>query len=382
MIRKALALCGVLVLTACSPELIPIPITPASPQVLSSPTASSLSAPIVNEPNLVTIHMVDQKNGWGINDAAVLRTIDGGSTWHDVTPSGERAFGYAVNSDFLDVRHGWVLVPDANNMLAGSLYQTSDGGMNWAKSSVPFGGGDLRFLDVKQGWMMASLGAGAGSMGVGVFQTTDGGSTWSQKYTNDPNQPGAGNSLPLGGMKDGIAATDMKDAWIGGITYTPGVLYLYETHDGGRTWSQSPVKTPTGYEQAELETTGPVFANPTLAYLPVHLSSQNGVMLAVYISRDGGASWLLTPTLIPMGASIDVVSETVAVAWNGTDFYVTTDGAQTWTTTAPDIRFSDSFSGLDFISALVGYVLTNNGAGVSGLYMTSDGGATWNLLSR
>jgi photosystem II stability/assembly factor-like uncharacterized protein len=382
MIRRLLVCTCVLLLTACAPELIPVPITQSAPQVLATPTTPALAAPTVAVPNLITIHMVDEMNGWGINDAAVVRTIDGGKTWYNVSPSGESTLGYAVDSDFLDLDHAWILVPDPNNMLAGSLYRTSDGGTNWTKSAAPFGGGDLHFLDAKRGWMMASLGAGAGSMGVGVFQTTDGGATWTQTYANDPNQPGAGDSLPLGGLKDGIAAIDMKNAWIGGVTYAPGVIYLYQTHDGGHTWMQSPVKIPDGYDQAEFETTGPIFADATLAYLPVHVSSQNGVMLAIYLSRDGGASWLLTPTLIPMGGSFDAVSDQVAVAWNGTNFYLTTDSAQTWSIVPPDIRFSDNFSGMDFVNPQVGYVLTNDGAGAFGLYRTTDGAATWNILSR
>ncbi len=373
---------SVLLLVSCSPELIPVPITPAPAIALATPTGATLSGPTVAAPNLVTIRMLDERDGWGISDSAVLRTVDGGQTWHNVAPSGETSLGYAADSDFLDVNHAWVLVPDPNNMLAGSLYRTSDGGLDWIKAIVPFGGGDLHFLDSNRGWMMASLGAGAGSMGVGIFQTTDGGTTWAQTYTNDPNQPGAGNSLPLGGLKDGLAATDMSHAWIGGVTYAPGVIYLYATQDGGHTWTQSPVKIPDGYDQAEFETTGPVFATSTIAFLPVHVSSQNGVLLAIYISRDGGVSWLLTPSMIPMGASIDVVSDKDAVAWNGSNFYITTDGAQTWSTVAPDVKFSDNFSGMDFVSPQVGFVLTNDASGTYGLYTTTNGAANWNSLTK
>lgn len=382
MIRKALLCICVLLVAGCSPELIPVPITPLPAQPLATATAETVNAPTVAAPNLVTIHMLDEKNGWGINDTSVLRTVDGGTTWYNVSPGTENSMGYAVDAEFLDVDHAWVLVPDPNNMLAGSLYRTADGGATWAKSAVPFGGGDLRFIDSTRGWMMASLGAGAGSMGVGIFQTTDSGATWTQTYTNDPNQQGAGNSLPLGGLKDGLTPTNMQDAWVGGITYATGVIYLYATHDGGRTWTQSSVQIPDGYSQAQFETTGPVFASSTVGYLPVHVSSQNGVMLAVYLSRDGGASWLLTPSLIPMGASTSVISEKSVVAWNGTNFYLTTDAAQTWSTIAPDIKFSDNFAGMDFVSGSTGYVLTNDGSGNFGLYLTTNGGVNWDLLSK
>lgn len=372
----------VVLLSACSPELLPVQIQQEPTPTPRSSLATPLEGPAVAAPSLVVLSMIDESNGWGVSDTAVLRTDDGGITWHNVGPTDSVALGYSVTSDFLDVQHGWVLVPDPNNMLTGSLFRTADGGSTWSQALVPFGGGALRFLDANDGWMMASLGAGAGSMGVAVYQTTDGGSTWAQAYINDPNQPGAGDSLPLGGLKNSLAPSDMKNAWIGGVTYAPGVIYLYETHDSGHTWAQSSLKVPAGYEEAELETTGPIFTSSGVAFLPVHLSSQNGVMLAIYVSRDGGMSWLLTPTLIPFGGQVDFVSQDVGFVWNLTYFYMTKDGGQTWKTISPDVAFGDSFRGMDFLSPLVGFVLTDDANGSRVLYKTVDGGATWNIVAK
>lgn len=369
-------------LSSCSPELIAVPVTQAptpKPQVTAVP---QLGSPLIQAPGLALIRMLDEQNGWGISDKAVLRTADGGSTWHDVTPRNANTLGYEVTAEFLDTQHAWVLVPDANSPLAGTLDRTADGGATWSTIPAPFGRGVLRFLDANQGWMMASLGAGMGSMGVAVFQTKDAGSTWSQTYVNDPTQAGAGSSLPLGGLKDGLTPLDMTTAWIGGITYAPGKIYLYQTEDGGHTWIESPVKTPAGYEQAQAETTGPVFVGSKLGYLPVHLSTQNGIMLAIYVSRDGGASWLQAPTFIPLGGPADFVSEQAGFVWNGTNFYATKDGAQTWAIVSPDVAFGDGFGGMDFVSQLVGFVLTADTSGSRALYKTTDGGATWNLLAK
>jgi photosystem II stability/assembly factor-like uncharacterized protein len=229
---------------------------------------------------------------------------------------------------------------------------------------------------------MASLGAGAGSMAVAIFQSKDGGATWTQTYVNDPNQPGAGDSLPLGGLKDGITAIDMQTAWVGGVTYAPGVVYLYQTQDSGHSWKIAQVTTPTGYEQAQLETLGPVFVTLSAAYLPVTLSSQNGELEAVYVSHDSGKTWVQTPTLIPFGGKMDFVSATDGFVWNGTDFYVTKDGAQTWTTVTPDVTFGDSFSGMDFVSPTIGFMITDDASGNRILYKTTDGGAAWNILGK
>ena len=111
------------------------------------------------------MRMFDEDNGWGVGEKAILRTEDGGLHWHDVSPTNVDAFGYAATTEFVDSLRGWVLIPNPEDMLSGILYRSADGGASWNQAPVPFGGGALRFVDGRNGWMMASLGAGAGSMG-------------------------------------------------------------------------------------------------------------------------------------------------------------------------------------------------------------------------
>ena len=135
---------------------------------------------MVRDPTIVSIRMFDEENGWAVSQERILRTADGGATWHDVSPKAGASFGYAVSAYFLDTLHAWVLVPNSDDMLHGILYRSGDGGLTWSESPVPFGGGSMQFLDAKQGWMMADLGAGAGSMAVSIFQTADAGATWTR----------------------------------------------------------------------------------------------------------------------------------------------------------------------------------------------------------
>jgi photosystem II stability/assembly factor-like uncharacterized protein len=217
-------------------------------------------------------------------------------------------------------------------------------------------------------------------MAVAIFQTTDSGQTWTQNYTNDPTKAGAGDSLPLGGLKSGMWATSMQKAWVGGVTYAPGTVYLFETADGGHTWRESAIDPPPGYSEAQLETPGPVFVGAETAYLPVHVTSQYGVLLVVYVTQDGGNTWKLSPAYVPMGGASNFISETDGFIWNGASFYFTADSAQSWKTIEPDVTFTSAFAGMDFISPQVGYVLWDDGAGGRRIYRTADEGHTWSLL--
>ena len=367
-----------LILSACSKPATLTP-TPTVPVTAAPPT---LSAPVSSAPAFTAIHMLDATNGWAITEAGVVRTNNGGVTWHDVTPDGVTKLGFGTTFDFLDSNHGWVI--SGNNQSdppSGTLYRTQDGGATWQSSAVSFFMGNLVFINASNGWMMASLSAGMGSNAVAVFQTTNGGATWKQTYINDPNQPGAATTLPLGGLKDGVTPIDMNNAWVGGITYAPGVIYLYQTQDGGKTWKLQPVQIPSGYDQAQFETTGPQFVSAQDAFMAVHTTNQYGTVMAVYYSHDGGSNWALTPLMIPNGGTMNFASAMDGFVWNGTEFYVTHDGAKTWTTVSPGVAFGDNFAGMDFVSTTTGFVLTNDTQTVI-LYKTTDGGATWTAISK
>jgi photosystem II stability/assembly factor-like uncharacterized protein len=100
----------------------------------------------------------------------------------------------------------------------------------------------------------------------------------------------------------------------------------------------------------------------------------------VYVTHDGGGTWSQTPALIPQGGSADFTSREDGVIYNGDQFYITRDAAQTWTMVAPDIAFGDSFSYMDFVNSSTGWVMTMDANGHQSLYRTSDGGVTWSAL--
>jgi photosystem II stability/assembly factor-like uncharacterized protein len=235
----------------------------------------------------------------------------------------------------------------------------------------------LSFVDADNGWMLADLGVGAGSNAIAVFQTTDGGATWTQTYTNDPNLPETGDSLPLSGIKSDLVPLNMQTAWVGGVVYSPGTVYLYRTDDGGESWTPVNLDLPDGAENFELgiDQDQMQFVSAQDGFLVVRMSG-DFTQSAVYITNDGGESWTLTPTLIPEAGESDFLSAEEAVIYNGEQFYVTHDAARTWATVMPDIVFGDSFVEMDFVNPNSGWVVTVADDNRS-LYRTHDGGVTW-----
>lgn len=356
----------------------PIEDTPA-PYSPDTPSPPLLDAPVVESPALVSIRFVNSLDGWGVTDTRLVRTNDGGITWYDLTPPGVTETGYGAYTFALDASHFWMQFPDFEDYPnSGTLYHTSDGGFTWSSVETPFSGGDLQFLDPNNGWALADLGVGAGSNAVAVHQTTDGGNSWTRKYINDPNAANAGDSLPLGGLKAGIAPVNMQTAFVYGVTYALGSPYLFRTEDGGATWSEVSLPLPSSVENSELgiDQDQMKFVSPANGFIAMRITGE-AYQLAVYVTDDAGDTWTLTPTLIPEGGSADFLSAEEAVIYNGQQFYVTRDAAQTWTLIPPDVKFGDVFAGMDFSNPSTGWVITLDPANQRILYRSGDGGRTW-----
>jgi photosystem II stability/assembly factor-like uncharacterized protein len=367
-------------LPSSSATLYPTPLPPTP--FPDTPSPAEIDAPLIEAPALVEIQFYSELEGWAVTETQIARTKDGGITWYDVTPPDMAATEYSLEIFFLDQDHAWVQKPDFENFPNhGFLFRTSDGGRTWMTSATPFSDGEISFLDEDNGWMLANLGAGAGSNAVAIYQTANGGVHWELKYINDPNHPDAKDSLPLGGLKTGITARNMQTVWVGGVTYAPGTLYLYRSNDGGSNWSQIILELPPSAENSELsiDTDQMQFVTANDGFLAVHMAGDS-TQTAIYVTRDAGDTWTLTPTLIPNDGSFDFLSAQEAVIYNGEQFYVTRDAARTWSIILPDIIFGESFATIDFVNVSSGWVITIDLANHHSLYRTTDGGAMWSPI--
>ena len=350
----------------------PLPDTPSPPKI---------NAPPIQSPALVKIDMVDELNGWGVTEAEVGRTNDGGVSWYNVTPP-NIADTSSIDTFMLDMNHAWVQKPEFENFPnSGVLYRTTDGGLTWKDSDVPFSRGNLKFLDANHGWVLADLGVGAGSNAVAVYQTTDGGATWEQTYINDPNIANPSDSLPLGGIKSDLVPLNMSTAWVTGVVYASGEIYLYRTDDGGHGWKEVSVPLPKEAENAELviDRDHLKFISPTTGFIAVQMASESGdpPQTEIYVTQDAGDTWAISSMPLDGVGSAVFLSAQDVILYNGKQFYVTRDAAHTWVAVVPNRSFGDSFASMDFVNAESGWVLTLDAANHRSLYRTTDGGATW-----
>ena len=359
------------------------PIATSTPTFTATPTSTPESATLtpvpgipVASPNIHSLHMIDSTNGWALSDQHVLRTSDGGATWYNVLAENRPTGGY-----FASPSKAWV-ISDFADASAGSLYRTTNGGVNWTKFDVPFNGGILQFLDDNNGFVLYGEPSGMQKQAVALYQTSDGGATWTLKYDNNPTLPNPSTSLPFSGHKSGMSFRDPTTGWVGGDYPANGVVYLYKTTDSGVTWSQVALPLPVGYQSAFVTTTAPKFFGANDAILPVWLTLGSGMRdLFLYITHDGGATWQASPGFARNAEHTDVISMSNTISWDWANrFHVTGNGGGTWTTVTPNVNFGQDFRELDFVSPATGWARLQLPDGRPALYRTTDGGATWTGL--
>jgi hypothetical protein len=174
----------------------------------------------------------------GSDDGTILRTVDGGLSWRDVSPAG------AAGLHFRDLR-----ALDARRavaMTAGSgsdsrVYRTSDGGRVWQltyQADDPATYFDsMEFFDTEHGLIMADPEDGK----FQIFSTSDAGRTWTRlpddgMPTSPPSEYGFADSGTT-------LATAAGQAWFGS---GGSAARVFHSADGGLTWDVSPTPIASG----------------------------------------------------------------------------------------------------------------------------------------
>ena len=345
----------------------------AAPEAAPLATPTTPSFEIILNPTLTHIDMIDAQNGWGQAEGMILRTEDGGESWLNITPPDIISDPTYSKSFFIDENIGWVLLEDIDKPNAGLIYRTTNGGGLWQWRNVPFGRADFGFIDSEIGYALFSTGAAAGSMGVSIWTTTNGGGDYGRVFFHEP---GFAYTLPFSGIKNGISFRDEENGWVGGTVPMDGIIWLYRSVDAGLSWAEQKVDLPAGYGNHQTSTAAPIFFDGGLATLPVQLFGEKSG-LVFYQSQNGGETW--TPTLpLESYGRYAIPSANEIIVWDGgATIHTTNDGGKSWTLHASNWQPEDSLMTLDFININEGWARTEYE-----LYKTQDGGKTWEKLGE
>lgn len=299
--------------------------------------------------------------------AVLLRTADGGLTWTQVDlqlPEGLERWAFTrLAFQFLSAEVGFAW-PDIHQNYAGnritSPLVTRDGGKSWAPISLPEGyslSRGLHFRSPEVGFITVSAQSGPDYR---VLQTRDGGRTWKTLYKE--------NEVALFAVhfvteEDGYAAGGMNPRTERG----PG-QFVAATHDGGVTWEVVKKMEERGSPFSALN-----FISPTEGWAATggcwSMGASGPCGGELLFTRDGGRSWNKT------GTGVTGIRSVGKRAWSlrgggATTLYLTDDGGATWQNLwRPD---AVQVQRLQFLSPQVGFLATN-----LGFYKTTDGGTTW-----
>lgn len=249
-------------------------------------------------------------------------------------------------------------------------------------------GGYVTSLVVAPG---ASGGLYAGTFGGGVFESTDGGTTWTAKNTGladlyvlalacDPKHPTtlycgtysqcAFKSVDGGttwmNVRQGLGANSVKCLLVSPASsktvFAGGNNGLYRSTDGGLSWQSL----------RALNTTS-LAVNPA-SPKEIYAATINGLI----VTTDGGNSWNDAPldasTNVVLGGTATAPGTVIVGCFQG-GIAVSTDGAQTWTTAAGPIATANVVSlARDPSTPNTLYAGASHNGGV---FKSSDGGTTW-----
>ncbi len=240
--------------------------------------------------------------GWvcGFN-GYVLRTTDGGSSWQgSVVPFNGRAGGHLESVHFTDALNGYCSGPCG-------VFRSTDGGATWTDitptfpSEAPWG---CYFISATTGVVL-----GGGCVGAqNFFRTTNGGQTWSLFQGNQS----------ASGLTDALLQAD-------GSGYAVSSGLLWQTTDGGSSWSVAAATGPN-YWNEEIARSGTSFLIPWAGSNCSGQGSGGGGRF----STDGGQTWRSFSTGTPMFGAFLHDSQRGWICGYARHVWYTSDAGQNW----------------------------------------------------
>ncbi len=280
------------------------------------------------------IVFLNPSSGWVVNlRGEVWKTDDGGDSWSRIHDSGG-VYGFR-SAGFANQSIGWA---GAVNNPGNVLFETRDGGATWTEissrisGSPPAGICGIQVLDAS---VIYAVGAFHGE--PHFIRSLNGGSSWTS--IDMSNRIGSIVDLHFFNRDEGIL--------VGGSgTNLDGNAIVLKTFDGGTTWNvvHRTRRTPVTVGEWGWKIS---FPTPTDGFVSIEYNAQsNGQPAKILVTSNGGNTW--TERLIPGSTEfaglqgIGFVTPQIGYASGRGTTSRTLDGGLTWTqlthysTVAPD----------------------------------------------
>lgn len=267
----------------------------------------------------------------------VLRTLDGGETWQNVSPKPAMALDFR-DVDAIDAETACIL--SIGNGDASRILKTTDGGSSWVTQFTnPDADG---FFDAMAFWDKDNGVAFSDSANAlfRIIRTDDGGRTW-RRLSGLP--PALDNEGAFAASGTNIAVWGDRHVWIG--TGAASRARVLRSSDRGKTWSVADTPIPAGqsagiYSIAFRDALHGIVAGGDYAKEDLALDN-------VAMTDDGGVTWRLAPGVSGFRSVVTYLPgvsgpRILALGPSGAD--ISTDDGRTWTPSPTPARGLHTFS--------------------------------------
>jgi photosystem II stability/assembly factor-like uncharacterized protein len=391
---------------AASPTDTPTPTLATDPSATLSATeaATPTTGPAATPaPRVARVHgqtvkqdvLVAPGVGWVLTNSGLWQTIDDGSTWANAYP--RRLIASTIRGlGALDANHALLAAVDVGHSTSTYyIWRTSDGGQTWAYTALtpiahdvmasPCTSGDFcgapgdpaatfDYVDANTAFVYIWMRTGFDGVNTSIFETTDGGRTWSAPLAYTPPDPGtgSGDAYRVQFMTPSIGVAEYDDQ-------------ISSTITGWGHWTHRHLPT-TDYSEPVIS-----FLGTTKWYGDLGLD-YGTVQYNYTDSTDQGHTWTNYTSSVPGIANLSSaqVQFLGPLEWIGTEGTVTgsgvgpsqtiytIDGGHHWA-----LEGAQPFNGsiAHFVDATHGWTGPNDQVPTARLYSTADGGRSWRLLT-
>jgi photosystem II stability/assembly factor-like uncharacterized protein len=340
------------------------------------------------------IFMLDQQNGWALtSDAHILHTTKGPAHWQDVTPAmnpEQAAIPDTLTPDFLNANYGWVADNDSGKL---SIWHTYDGGNSWVQTLLDTSNQSvisLQFADTLNGWLLLNNGVKGNSEAVNVLYTVDGGETWLTLDSVDANDGDIIGHIPFSGLKTGLTFVDGSNGWLTASQSVDNkqVMQLYRSQDGGFSWQAQQIAVPVK-NIGTVRSLPPTFFSTNDGIMPVEFDGQSTQStqagISIFTTQNGGTTWNTTPPNNDLSTAVSFADTehgwAIGNSTHAGDVYSTTDGGKTWQLLSKPAMEINKIDQIDLLSPTTGWLLAATTNSSEQLFQTTDAGKTWTAIN-